>query len=152
MPGDAECVSGMCHDLAWHRAENMLQGEMKACFSAVCKYWAGDPSNFQLNSTTPQTGLHSLHVPTLTICINAFKIGSEAYQAILHLLDSLQSQPLWPLPGHRSASFRCAWGPGERFVSVKGSMRLQYSLCNTLELCQWHLWPLHSPQAWAAAQ
>ena len=152
MPGDAECISGMSCNLAWHQAENTLQAEMKACFSAACKYWAGDPLNFQLNSTTPRPGLHSLHVPTLTICINAFKIGSEAYQATLHLLDSLQSQSLWLLPGHRSASFRCASGPGEQFVSVQGCLRLQCSLCDTLELCQWHPWLLHSPWAWAAAQ
>ena len=39
MPGDAECVSGMSCDLAWHQAENMLQVEMKACVLSQVTSW-----------------------------------------------------------------------------------------------------------------
>ena len=135
MPGDAECIAGMSRDLQWHQAENTLQAEMKACFSVVCKYWAGDPSNFQLNSTTPWPALHSLHVPTLTICINAFKIGMEAYQATLHLLNSLQSQPLWPLPGHQCVS-------SDALKALRSSLSLRKAETLLLWLCD-KLWPNH---------
>ena len=77
-----------CHaTLVWHWAKNMLQVEMKVCSHVSTN--SGDLTNFQLNSTIPQPGPHSLHVPTLTICINAFKIRSEAY--LKDVLQALRS-------------------------------------------------------------
>ena len=41
MPGDVECVSGMSHNLACHWAKDMLQVEMKACFSVLSQVTSG---------------------------------------------------------------------------------------------------------------
>ena len=85
MPGDAECISDMSHDLVWHWTKNMLEAEMKACFSAMCKYWVRWPHELSTQLH------HSLAWPALS---------THAHPHYLHkcLQNQVRSIPGTPLP------------------------------------------------------
>ena len=82
MPGDAECVSGMSHDLSWHRAENTLQAEMKVYFSAACKYWVRWPDEL----STQLRILHAAARPKLCRCDALWQTVTKPWQYLINCL------------------------------------------------------------------